>query len=160
MFGRVLLERLFGDENAVSRELAFALSRRLGRRNRDMGEGFKEEMQKDSDAFREWLLKDLPGEEPLPSMGLQMAQPSDRLRKAIGAGDVLALFPLLKDWSTEELAALIEDVDEFALASNEAIDKAWKTVVFQSPAFFDKAVSRDLDQLRDEKKKLVLFAMS
>jgi len=38
---------------------------------------------------------------------------SARLRKCLAAGDVLALFPLMRDWSEKELRALLRDVGGF-----------------------------------------------
>jgi hypothetical protein len=69
MFGRILLEGLFGDEHAVSAEYAFALGQRLGQRYRDWDTRLKitaGASAEDWQALREWLFKDLPGEEPLP----------------------------------------------------------------------------------------------
>jgi hypothetical protein len=75
-------------------------------------------------------------------------------------GDTLALFPVLKDWTTEELQALLNDVDEFSAANNEAIDAAWGKVVLKPEVFFNRALSKDVDRLRDEKKMTVLSVMS
>jgi hypothetical protein len=71
MFGRVLLEGLFGDEYAVDGEYAFALGQRVGRRSHYIATRLKimEWNSKEQwNEMREWLLKDLPGEEPLPPL--------------------------------------------------------------------------------------------
>jgi len=47
--------------------------------------------------------------------------PSERLRKCFDAGGVAALFPLLKEWTEEELTALLGDVDTFYGVSLEKI---------------------------------------
>lgn len=86
--------------------------------------------------------------------------PSDRLQRALDAGDVLALFPLFKDWPTGELLALLDDVDAFCMESYNAIDEAWKKKAFEAPVFFSESASRILDRLRDEKKQMVMLTMS
>ena len=69
MFGRILLEQLFGSENEVSYELALAIGQRVGRRVTSLAlsrEFARLAVSPDRGPLREWLLTDLPGEEPLP----------------------------------------------------------------------------------------------
>jgi len=87
-------------------------------------------------------------------------QPSSRLQKVLEIGDTLALFPVLKDWTTEELQALLNDCDEFSSAQWEAIDAAWKKLAFRPEVFWSTALSKDMDRMRDEKKMTVLSVMS
>jgi hypothetical protein len=89
-----------------------------------------------------------------------VVQPSERLQKVLSAGDVLALFPLLKDWPTDELQALLKDIEEYTAANYDTIDREWEKFIFQPAAFFDQAVSRKLGRVRDEKKMEVMAVMS
>ena len=82
---------------------------------------------------------------------------SDRLQKALDAGDVLALFPLLKDWPADELNALMEDARAYQAASSAAIDEGWEKLAVQPSIFFDKTISEELDRVRDEKKMEIMF---
>jgi len=73
MFGRILLEGVVGKEacSSVGADFAFALGQRIGRRTHYIATQLKimEWMAaREWGPLREWLLKDLPGEEPLPSM--------------------------------------------------------------------------------------------
>lgn len=38
---------------------------------------------------------------------------TERLKKCFDANSISVLFPMLKDWSQEELSALIVDIDDF-----------------------------------------------
>lgn len=75
MFGTKLLEKLlegmFRSEAEVSTIYAFALGQRVGRRCH-YGATTLKMMEwiaaQDWTSLREWLLKDLPNEEPLPDM--------------------------------------------------------------------------------------------
>ena len=72
MFGRIMLEGMFGSEDAVSWEFAFALGRRLERRLQESPvrrRAFREANGGNWGVLRGWLLTDLPGEEPLPLRG-------------------------------------------------------------------------------------------
>jgi hypothetical protein len=89
-----------------------------------------------------------------------MTQPSERLQRVLEIGDTLALFPVLRDWTTKELQALLEDLDEFSAANYKAIDEAWKQIAFKQEVFLSRALSKDLDKIRDEKKMTVLTVMS
>jgi hypothetical protein len=83
---------------------------------------------------------------------------SDRLQKALEVGSVTALFPLLVDWPTDELQALLRDCDEYSAACCDSIDRAWESFIFQPANFFGD--SRGLDKVRDQKKMQVLAVLS
>jgi hypothetical protein len=87
-------------------------------------------------------------------------QPSDRLQKVLEIGDTLALFPVFKDWPTEELQALLKDVEEFTSLSYAAIDKAWEKTLWEPCLFFNAANAKLLDQVRDEKKMETMMMAS
>jgi hypothetical protein len=89
-------------------------------------------------------------------------QPSERLKQVLAIGDTLALFPVLKDWPTEELQALLTDVGEYAEASSTAIDNAWKKTATKHGLFnADNARHlKFLDGMRDEKKMELMMVTS
>lgn len=87
-------------------------------------------------------------------------QASDRLKTVLGLGGVVALFPVLKDWSTDELRALLRDIEEYASVSHKAIDRAWETVALSPNVFLSEALSKTVDKYRDEKKIEVMQIMS
>lgn len=71
MFGQVLLEGMFGKKAyaAISADFAFALGQRIGRRNLYASTRLQMSQWQSAnewDKLREWLLTDLPGEDPLP----------------------------------------------------------------------------------------------
>jgi uncharacterized protein YktA (UPF0223 family) len=82
------------------------------------------------------------------------------LQSVLEVGDTLALFPVLKDWSTEELQALLADIDAFSAATNKAIDKTWAQIAVKPDIFFSKRGSQQIDKLRDNKKMNVLMVLS
>jgi hypothetical protein len=91
----------------------------------------------------------------------QMAQPGgERLRRVLRVGDTLALFPVLKDWPTEELQALVLDAEVFMTQAHADIDKAWAELALTPAAFFDQRASRELDRVREEKKFEFMCIMS
>ncbi len=79
-----------------------------------------------------------------------LEKPSVRLQKVLEVGDTLALFPVLKDWTTEELLALLKDVEWLAEVSLAAIDQAWKKTALEPNLFFNAANSKALDEARRE----------
>lgn len=83
-------------------------------------------------------------------MAIKSSQATERLKSALGAGDVVALFSVLQDWPTEELLALIRDVDWYVKYGTTAIDNAWKKTAMEPSLFFNKANAKVLDQARDE----------
>jgi hypothetical protein len=87
-------------------------------------------------------------------------QPSDRLKTVLAVGDTLALFPVLKDWPTEELQALLEDLEWYTDVSLKAIGEAWAKTAMEPSLFFDAANAKFLDNIRDEKKMEVMMVMS
>ena len=74
---------------------------------------------------------------------------TERLKKCIEAGGVVNLFPLLKDWTKEELAALCADIDDYHGEQAKAIDEKWKLDAFKTNNFFSKRNSTALDFARD-----------
>jgi len=87
-------------------------------------------------------------------------QPSERLQKVLKIGDTMALFPEFKDWTTEELQALLTDVEQFAEQQYKAIDDAWNKVAFKPEKFFNPKAAHSLDKLRDERRLAVTAVMS
>ena len=49
--------------------------------------------------------------------------PSERLKKCFRAGGVVGLFPVLSQWSQEEIKALLKDVELFHRTSLEKLDR-------------------------------------
>jgi hypothetical protein len=86
--------------------------------------------------------------------------PSERLKTVLGAGDVFALFPILKDWTTDELKALLKDLEDYTDASYVAIDTAWEKTAMTPGVFLSETLSKTLDKLRDEKRTEVMMAAS
>jgi hypothetical protein len=89
-----------------------------------------------------------------------MRQASDRLRRVLEIGDVVGLFPMLKDWPTEELQALLKDVEDYALFADAAIDRAWASTAFRSDVFLNPDASKMLDHIRDEARVELIAATS
>lgn len=83
-------------------------------------------------------------------------QPTERLRKVIEVGDTLKLFPLLQDWSTPELKALLHDVDVYNRVVNKQIDAGWAEGALLPEFFFDRGASKQLDAARDDAKMHVM----
>jgi hypothetical protein len=81
-----------------------------------------------------------------------MHQPSERIKTVLALGGVEALFPVLKDWPTEELRALIDDAGSFYEASIAAIDTAWQKTAFEPGNFFNRENAQFLDRLAHEKQ--------
>jgi len=70
---------------------------------------------------------------------------TDRLKACFDAGDVLALFPLLKDWNTAELRALVKDVEKFHTENADALEGGYKELVFRPENFLSRSRSKALD---------------
>jgi len=73
-----------------------------------------------------------------------------RLKICVEAGDVLRLFPLLKDWTEDELRALLKDIEAFHDEGTKQIEKAHETEIFKAENFLSKARSRVLDRSVDQ----------
>ena len=73
-------------------------------------------------------------------------EPSERLKAVFAVGGTIALFPVLKDWSTVELRALLADVDAYYDFLNAATDAAWQDTVLQVDYFFNRGKSALLDK--------------
>jgi hypothetical protein len=61
---------------------------------------------------------------------------TERLRKALDAGGVVNLFPLLADWSNADLRALINDCEGHYTEAVAAIDAAKYKAIFTPEIFF------------------------
>jgi hypothetical protein len=87
--------------------------------------------------------------------------PSNRLKQTLEVGNVLALFPILKDWSTDELKALIQDANDLCAATQDEIDKAWKCLAFQPTVLLSPNKQfQELAHVCDEGKLKVAAALS
>lgn len=87
-------------------------------------------------------------------------QVGERLRKVFEVGGTLALFPVLKDWPTEELRALLKDVEEYMDVACSGIDRA--VVATKQHIGPEAALAHAplLDSLRDDKKMEVTMMAS
>ncbi len=70
---------------------------------------------------------------------------TDRLKKCVETGDVLALFPLLKDWSQDELRALLADIEAQCAEAIEKNDAKHRELAFEPTNFFSRARSKAVD---------------
>ena len=75
-------------------------------------------------------------------------KPGARLKRAIEAGGMLALFALFEEWSTRDLQALLKEADAFASGSGKEIDELWKTFILKPEVFFSKVLSEKSDRAR------------
>jgi hypothetical protein len=73
-----------------------------------------------------------------------------RLQKCLAAGEVLALFPLLRDWPESELRALLDDVAAFHRQSLTALDSGYGGEALKAENFLSPVRSKALDDARDE----------
>ena len=73
---------------------------------------------------------------------------TERLQKCIDAGGVVELFPLLKDWSEDELKALVEDCNKLHEENVDGIERAYKEQVFKPEMFLNRANSKALDEAK------------
>lgn len=91
-----------------------------------------------------------------------MMEFTERLKKVLRIigeeHSTMALFAELKDWSTEDLKLLLEDVDVYHDFAMEEIDKGWQEAAFNPMLFFDSAGSKELDKARDE-LRVMMFGM-
>lgn len=76
---------------------------------------------------------------------LKIAQPSDLLRKAMDAGNVMALFGVLETWSQADLKQLIIDAENWADTLQGIIDKVHAQLAFRPENFFSKERSKAVD---------------
>jgi len=77
-------------------------------------------------------------------------EPSDRLKRVLAVGETLALFPVLKDWTTEELKALLVDVDAYYDHIMVEIENAWKVKALQPENFFYRGKADAIDKERKD----------
>jgi len=85
---------------------------------------------------------------------------TDRLKQCLAAGDVLALFPLLKYWPKAELVALLADTDAFYDESQAVIDKAYQELAFRPENFLSGVRSGAIDKAVEDKRMEVLAMCS
>lgn len=72
------------------------------------------------------------------------------LEKAVAAGSIDALFPMLADWSDDDLNRLVYEADVFCEKSQELIEWAWKDLAILPQNFMNKKAAKALD---DERKR-------
>ena len=72
---------------------------------------------------------------------------TERLQKCIN-GSIPELFLLLKDWSREELQALLADIDAYHEEAVSTIDEAYRKAVFEPANFLSAARSKQIDDAR------------
>lgn len=70
-----------------------------------------------------------------------------KLQTALDCGGVVNLFSLLKDWSRDDLKALLSEADEYAKKRHEEIDTIYQRHAFVPNVFFSRAASRTLDSV-------------
>jgi hypothetical protein len=87
-------------------------------------------------------------------------QPSKRLQTVLEVGDTLALFPVLKDWPTEELQTLLRDVEEYTESQYEFIEEKWKEMAFRPTVFLNLASSKVVDEIRDQSILIMAIVMA
>ena len=75
---------------------------------------------------------------------------TERLRKCIDAGGVVELFPLLKDWSEDELKALVEDCNKLHEEFMAEMGLKYKEAVFKPENFFSQTRAKALDDAKKE----------
>lgn len=83
-------------------------------------------------------------------------EPTERLKSVLAVGGTEALFPFLKDWSTEELKALLNDVDAHHTFLEAVTDAAWQETAIRSEFFFNRAASAELDKQHRRMKVEIL----
>lgn len=77
-------------------------------------------------------------------------QPGGRLRQCLDAGSVVALFPLLSDWTADDLLALLGEIDSFYEAERKRLAEIYGGLVFKPEIFFSRKASVSLDRARDD----------
>jgi hypothetical protein len=85
---------------------------------------------------------------------------SARLKSVLKVGDTLALFPVLKDWPTDELQALLKDIEEFTVLELDSIDERCNEAATRFNASTNPRLARAVDRLRNEKKFLVIAVLA
>lgn len=75
---------------------------------------------------------------------------TERLQKCIDAGGIVELFPLLSDWTKDELRALCADIDALYAEQEAAIDKAYTEQVFKIENFFNAQRAETVHQAADD----------
>ena len=77
-----------------------------------------------------------------------MSKPEDfpLVNECVAEGDVLALFPLMKDWDRAKLNALLEEIER----ADESATDAWGALALQAENFLSKRRSEALDKARME----------
>lgn len=83
-----------------------------------------------------------------------------RLQKCLDAGDVLALFPLLKDWPDSELRALLDDIEAYHRAWSELLESTQRIDAMKMENFLSAERSAQLDRLYDAARSGLLALTS
>jgi hypothetical protein len=73
-----------------------------------------------------------------------------RLRTCFDAGGVVALFPVLKDWSRAELRALLADVKAYSTAVQPIIAQAHADLALKTENFFSRERSASIDKAKQQ----------
>src|SRR5262249_50124193 len=82
---------------------------------------------------------------------------SPRLAKALAAGSVVALFPLLNSWPRAELLGLQRELRIFHRDALIAMDAEYRAKVFRPEVFFNPAAGRALDEQYQRLKMRVVI---
>jgi hypothetical protein len=88
-----------------------------------------------------------------------MVEPTERMQKVldvINGGNTMDLFPVLKEWSTEELLALLTDVEAYHESGQVEIQKGWEESAFTLQNFFDPNAAKELDNARNHLRMLLM----
>lgn len=83
-----------------------------------------------------------------------------RLQTCLDAGSVVALFPILKDWSRQELQALLVDVDEFHKTHSHTIGQLYRKTSLIPAVFFSPTLSDAVDDAADEMSRDLIIMCS
>ena len=71
---------------------------------------------------------------------------SERLQKCFEAGDVTALFPLMREWPESELRALMLDIEDYCKSFDGKMDLAYKELAFKPENFVSTIRSLAVDE--------------
>lgn len=86
-------------------------------------------------------------------MGLLYIAPMrELLQQCLNAGEVTALFPLLSNWSKDDLHLLMNEVDDLGKNLIQMIDEQWKEASMKPENFFNREAAKAIDEARDDAK--------
>jgi hypothetical protein len=75
---------------------------------------------------------------------------TERLQKCIDAGEVVELFPLLKEWPEDELKALVNYCGKLHEEFMAEVGVKYKEAVFKPENFFNQTRAKALDEAKKE----------